>query len=674
MSPARNRCSIMGTPHALALAFSSWASRFTPITMTSIVNKPGATTPDRADLARRSFEEAWAREARYDRWLGLIASVGVLGGWVTDYLSMGLSSTTMWTLLVRVIAALTAVPFWAATFAPRPPRWLTRAKLVFLATFPNVVIVLMMLQPSRGAIHGWVVVFMWAILQMTMLAPLRAKILLGMMSLGVYVAGLFYVVPRMGEAYGKPYEIYAVIACALPCILAVPWLPHRMEERRIRELATRIDLEREVELRKDRERALEIAKEEAERATRELRGEKARADEAADRARAAAQRAELETQKRAALFANMSHDLRTPMAGILGLVELMRATELTEEQRGYVETIRASNQTLIALLNDVIDVSRIEEGKLPLAPMPAPVGDTLRAAADLLRVSAERKGVSLRVELDPGLPDYARLDPVRVQQIVLNLLGNGLKFTERGTVTMRAMRKDWVGQRGLLRVEVEDSGIGFNAEQRKRLFQRFNQADDATAQKFGGSGLGLSICAGLVMLMGGSIGAEGEPGKGALFWFEIPTEETKSPSGAGASEVPILRVLLAEDNPVNQMVLHLMLKKLGQEVTVASDGKQALRLLTEQRFDLAVMDMQMPILNGDEVTRRLRMLSGTAALTFVVALTASATAEESAKFTKAGVDAIYTKPIDMDGLRRMLAKEGPRALARRNASRAANRA
>jgi len=641
--------------------------------MTSVVNNASAPAPDKIELAQRSLEESWARESRYERVLGLIASVGILGGWANDYLSMGLSRTTVWTGVIRLIAALTAAPFWLATFQARPPAWLTRAKLVFLATYPNVVIVLLMLQPTRGAIHGWVVVFMWAILQMTILAPLRAKILLGMFSLGVYIVGLTYVMPRTGQAYGNPYEVYAVIACAVPCILAVPWLPHRMEERRIQELRTRLDLEREVELRKDRERALESAKEEAERATREVQAQKARADEAAAKAVEAARRVEEEALKRAALFANMSHDLRTPMAGILGLVELMRGTQLTEEQRGYVETIRASNQTLLALLNDVIDFSRIDEGKLPLVQISAPLVDTLRAAAELLRVGAERKGVSLRVELGENLPEYVRIDPVRVQQIALNLLGNALKFTERGGVTLRVLCKDWIERRGTLRVEVHDTGPGFTEEQRKRLFKRFDQADDATAQKFGGSGLGLSICAGLVGLMGGTIGAESQAGKGALFWFEIPTEETKSPSGAGPAEVPLMRVLLAEDNPVNQMVLHLMLKKLGQDVTIVSDGKQAFRTLTEQRFDLAILDMQMPIMNGDEVARRLRTLSGGASLTFLVALTASATVEQSAKFLSSGVDAVYTKPIDMDGLRRMLAKEGPRAIARRNAGRAANR-
>lgn len=597
--------------------------------------------------------------------LGLVALVGVLIGWISDYEALGLSRTSLWAMGVRLVAAASAAPLVIATFAARPPAWIDRAKLFFLAAFPTLIIAGMTLHPTSVSHQGWAMVATWALLQLTILAPLRAKLLTGAGTLAVFGAHLAYLSATAGDAYGTRAEMLTVLACAAPCVFALPWLPHRMEDRRMREMKVRVELEREMELRKEHERELTLAKEAAERAEREAKEQKARADAAAEEARKAMKNAEREAHLRSQLFANMSHDLRTPMAGILGLVDLMRGTKLTEEQAGYVETIRASNQTLLALLNDVIDFARIEEGKLPLALASVPLIDTLRSPADLLRVTAERKGLSIRVELDAALPRFARVDPSRVQQILLNLLGNALKFTEHGSVTLRATVKDWADRKGLLRVEVEDTGIGFTAAQKERLFQRFKQAEDGTAQRFGGSGLGLSICAGLVGLMSGRIGADSAPGKGATFWFEIPIEESVAPSGGqGLVEVPPMRILLAEDNPVNQMVLGLMLKKLGHAVIVASDGRQALRLLSEQRFDLAVMDMQMPVIDGDEVTRRLRRLSGGAALTYVVALTAAVTPEQQAQYKAAGVEAVYTKPIDMERLRQMLERESPRALAR----------
>lgn len=625
-------------------------------------------------LRQRWIEEGWAQEARYERLLGAIAVVGILLGWAVDYQAMGASAKALALLAVRALAAGTAVPLVIATFGAAPPRWLVPAKLLFVGGFPALLVLQLTLHPTHVTSQGWAMVVTWALLQTCVLAPLRPKLWLGAATFALYVGHLFYLRDKLHGAYGTTGEMLAVLSCAVPVIVGLPWLPHRMEQRRLGELSARLELEREVELRKEQQRALEIAKEEAERAVREAKEQKARADASAEEARTAMRRVEEEAVRRSQLFANMSHDLRTPMAGILGLVDLMRETRLTDEQSGYVETIRASNQTLLALLNDVIDFARIDEGKLPLAAVPVSLDETLRSPAALLRVSAERKGILLRVELAEDLPRFVKLDPVRVQQIILNLLGNALKFTESGSVTLRAATKRWVERRGWLRVEVEDTGIGFSPEQRTRLFQRFRQAEDGTAQRFGGSGLGLSICSGLVGLMAGTIGAESEAGRGACFWFEIPVEETATPTDRDSlAEVPEMKTLLAEDNPVNQMVISLMLKKLRQSVTVASDGKQALRLLTEQRFDLAIMDMQMPLLDGDEVTRRLRMLSGSASMTYVIALTASVTAEQRDKYTAAGVDAVYTKPIDMDGLRYMLAKEGPRAMARRNASRAANR-
>jgi signal transduction histidine kinase/ActR/RegA family two-component response regulator len=448
---------------------------------------------------------------------------------------------------------------------------------------------------------------------------------------------------RHGEAYAAPREVFAVAISGALAAFLVPWVPHRMEERRFREFVIRGRLEREIQLREERER--------------EVLAEKQRADRAAEDARR-------EARRRTELFANMSHDLRTPMAGILGLVELMSATSLTDEQASYVETIRASNQTLLSLLDDVLDFARLEEGKLPVVKTTAPLGATLRRPAELMRVVAERKRIALQVDLAADLPPFARLDPVRVQQVLLNLLGNAVKFTTQGSVTLRARARATAAGRRLV-VEIEDTGIGFTAEQRARLFQRFSQAEDEIVHKFGGSGLGLSICKGLVELMGGTIDAESKPGAGARFRFELPLEEmaapVESPPGAPLRS---LRILLAEDNAVNQLVVSLMLENLGQQASVASDGEQALRLLLEERFDLAILDMRMPLLDGPEVARRVRASTSRARDVRIVALTASATAVEQTSFLAAGVDAVYSKPIDLERLRRLIAREGAAAAAR----------
>jgi signal transduction histidine kinase/ActR/RegA family two-component response regulator len=624
---------------------------------------PAAPTPEEtARLRRAHLEDIWPADARFERILAVVGALLLWVAWLTDYAIVGLSPRGALLLGLRILSGLLVVPLLVATFTRRPPRWLVPARLVVLGGAPAALIVIFTVKPTHILAQGWSVVLALTATQVAIRAPLRYKVSLGLATIAAYCAHLAFLVGRLGASYARPNEILTVLIAAVACVAIVPILPHRLAEQRFREFVMRRRLQAEIELRAERERALSSARADAERAEREAREQGARADAAAREAREALEKLEGEAAMRAELYANMSHELRTPMAGILGLVDLLRETGLTEEQLGYIETIRASNQTLIALLNDVIDFSRIEEGKLPLAPISAPLEDTLRAPADLLRVTCRRKGIELRIELDPRLPRFARVDPVRLQQILINLLGNAVKFTQQGSVTLRVGLRGWAERRGALRVEVLDTGVGFSREQGARLFQRFEQAEASTAQRFGGSGLGLSICKGLVALMGGAIGASGEPGGGACFWFEIPIEETAPPSDTGdLASVPAMRILLAEDNPVNQMVLSLMLKKLGQTVRVASDGEEALRLLTKERFDMAILDMQMPLLTGDEVTRRLRGLSGAAAITHVVALTAGASPEEEARCTAAGIDAFYTKPIDLDRLRRLLAREGARA-------------
>ncbi|MEZ4293763.1 MAG: ATP-binding protein [Polyangiaceae bacterium] len=605
---------------------------------------PSDLTASSEELRRLCRAEAWPAEARFERIVAAAAVGANALAWFANFSLLGVSRLSLAVLALNVVAALSALPWLAGTFARTEPRWHDAAKLAYIAVSMGGTIAICQLNPTHISSQGWGIVMAWALVGLLLRVPVRSKLLLNAPLFAAYVVHLLHVTRQRGPAYASTHEIVVVLMCAALAAFLLPWVPHRLQEHRYRELAIRRRLE-------ERERDLIEQTRRAERA----------AGEATQSARDAANQSRLRTE----LFANMSHDLRTPMAGILGIVELMRDTPLTDEQASFIETIRASNQTLLSLLDDAIDFARIEEGKLPICAVPVALGETLRRPAELMRVTAARKGLALHIDIAPDLPRYIRLDPARVQQVLLNLLGNAVKFTQRGAVTLRARAHTDASGRALLRVEVDDTGIGFTAEQASLLFQRFSQAPDVAAGKFGGSGLGLSICKGLLDLMGGSIGAQSRLEGGARFWFELPMERTEAPSGSAAkSAVPELSVLLAEDNPVNQLVLSAMLQKLGQRVTVAGDGGEALRLLTERTFDLAIMDMRMPVMDGADVVRRLRARDAEPRLQ-IVALTASATADQQAEFRAAGVDAVYTKPIDMDRLRRLLVHEGAALSARR---------
>lgn len=598
---------------------------------------------DDAALRRRLLEDGWEAEARSDRWVAGAGGAALLLAWISDLMLLGPTPQAFVLLGVRLLGVTMLVPSLVASLAKRPPERIDRARL-FLVASALPVLALIAINPTSLAADGWGMVATWTLLAIWANVPLVSKTAMLGSSYLLFLVQLWLVMKQRGPAYGHTSEVVTVVVCGAMAVLALPWLPHRTERHRLRELASRLRLEQEIRLREQRER--------------EAREAEARADRAAVLARQAAHKAQEEARLRTELFANMSHDLRTPMAGILGIVELMQDTPLTEEQAGFIATIRASNQTLLSLLDDVIDFARIEEGKLPIAPVTVPLAETLLRPAELMRVTAERKQLRLHVDLSSGLPRHVKLDPLRVQQVLLNLLGNAVKFTQHGSVTLRASMRGLEGSR-TLRVEVEDTGIGFTEAQQERLFRRFSQADDKTVHKFGGSGLGLSICKSLVELMGGRIGAERRAEQGALFWFELPIEASEAPVAAEhGPSLPQLRVLLAEDNPVNQLVVSTMLKKLGQSVTLASDGEQALRLLLEESFDLAIVDMQMPLMNGDELVRHVRRSAEPASKVRIVALTAAAEPEKRAEFLAAGVDAVYTKPIDMSGLRHLVQVEG----------------
>ncbi len=369
-------------------------------------------------------------------------------------------------------------------------------------------------------------------------------------------------------------------------------------------------------------------------------------------AEAARQEAEKAGRARADFLAAMSHEIRTPITGVLGMADLLAAAELPDKERRHVEAIRLSSRHLLAVVNDILDFSRVEAGKLRLERIDFGVPEVFERVRQLTAPQAAERGLELRFELDEHSPPVVRGDPTRLKQVLLNLVGNGLKFTHEGSVLVRASHEPEEDDgRVRFRFEVRDTGIGMTPEQVAGLFRPFAQADQSTTRRYGGTGLGLAISKRLVEAMGGAIGVESEPGRGSLFWFEVPLEVgdamvVAERAGFEPSSVPPLRVLLAEDVVLNQELIAEMLGRYGHEVVVASNGAEAVGLSSRERFDLVLMDVQMPVMDGVEATRRIRELPPPTGRVPIVALTANAMASEREQYLAAGMDDYVTKPVD----------------------------
>ncbi len=384
---------------------------------------------------------------------------------------------------------------------------------------------------------------------------------------------------------------------------------------------------------------------------------------ARDLAEAQRERAEAASAAKSDFLATMSHEIRTPMNGVVSAAELLRATPLSTTQAEHVEMLANSSEVLMGLLNDILDLSKIESGKLVVETAPFDLVKKLEASVQLWRPQAERKGVTLSLDAD-GLPARIMTDPLRFQQVLFNLLSNAVKFTDDGAVRVRG------GVSGeVLWIEVQDSGCGMDAETCARVFKTFEQANNAVARQFGGTGLGLSISRRLAELLGGALSVASTPGAGSVFRFETPLRMAPAeasrprvvePAGAGAFAGS---VLLAEDHEVNRRIVRLFLEPIGFEVTAVEDGAAAVAIAGEKTFDVILMDMQMPVMGGVEAAQRIRTGRGRNAATPIIALTANALDEHRAQWAQIGVDLFMTKPINPQALIEAIA----RAVAERKA-------
>jgi signal transduction histidine kinase/ActR/RegA family two-component response regulator len=372
-------------------------------------------------------------------------------------------------------------------------------------------------------------------------------------------------------------------------------------------------------------------------------------------------------QAKSEFLAKMSHEIRTPLNGVIATADLMAATQLNDEQHELLDTLRLSAKTLLGIINDILDFSKIEAGRMVLETLPFTPTVLVEEVVSIMAPAAHSKGLTVRTELSSSLPHSVAGDPLRLRQILLNFVGNAIKFTACGEVVIRAMRlKKGEGQSAWLRFEVQDTGVGIPPEKQAGIFDAFTQADSSVTRQYGGTGLGLAICKRLVELMGGQIGVYSQPGQGSCFWFEVPLpviqenapeETTAQPSGSALNshELDGVRVLLVEDNPVNQKVAIRMLQKLGCVVELAENGQQALEKLERASYDIVLMDMQMPVMDGLTATRLLRQREQqTGHHQVVIALTANAMQTDRELCLDAGMDDYLSKPLTLDALQVML--------------------
>ena len=379
--------------------------------------------------------------------------------------------------------------------------------------------------------------------------------------------------------------------------------------------------------------------------------------------RRAQHEAEAANRAKSVFLANMSHEIRTPFQGLLGMLQLLDSDGLAAPQRRQLHTASDSARHLLAILNDLLDMAKLEAGTLSVGHDATNLRRLVGEVQHLMQSQADAKSLALQTQIDPTLPAWAQLDGTRVRQVLYNLISNAIKFTDRGGVTLALQASGGEAGREIV-FAVIDSGIGIDQATRARLFQRFAQGDDSRARRHGGTGLGLEISRNLARLMGGDLTVQSSPGQGSRFELHLPLQATEPPSilpapTAAASAARHLRVLAAEDNPVNREVLAAMIAMGGHQVTFAENGSQAvaaMRAGSATPFDLVLMDLHMPELDGIGAARAIRALAGPAGLVPIVVLTADAFSETRARCLDAGMNEFLSKPVGLDELSALLSR------------------